>query len=161
MQRSHEFPDQDALSRLMTRDNVALGVVLELLNSGRPNRAIYINNSHIHWNPSYSDVKLMQTQLLMEDCEAMMQSRSSRFQGIPMILCGDFNSTPNSAVYGFLRDGKLRPDHPEFLGFQYGRYSTPPNGGLRHPFKLASAYAAAGGEPPFSNFTHEFKGMRC
>lgn len=159
MHRSVEFPDQESLSRLMTKDNVALGVMLEVLppqRSGR--RHIFISNSHIHWNPSFSDVKLMQAQLLLESCEAVIGRAAPRFPGVPMILAGDFNSMPSSGVYSFLRDGRLSSDHPEFLNYHYGKYSSPGSPGLRHNFRLASTYASTGAEPSFTNYTSEFVG---
>jgi CCR4-NOT transcription complex subunit 6 len=155
VQRAAEFPDQEALSRLLSRDNVALNVLLEMIPAGRQRRHLFVSNSHIHWNPSFSDVKLMQAQLLMDECEQFVSRSGGR---IPMIIAGDFNSMPSSGVYAYIRDGRLRPDHPEFLGYRYGQYSGPGALGLRHNFRLASAYAATGAEPAFTNYTGDFVG---
>ncbi len=47
------------------------------------------------------------------------------------------------------QDGKLEPNHADFHGFDYGRYTRE---GPRHPFHLSSAYESIG-EPTFTNFT--------
>ncbi|KAG6919371.1 hypothetical protein DXG01_006920 [Tephrocybe rancida] len=75
---------------------------------------------------------------------------------IPLIVCGDFNSTPDSGLYDFLSTGQLPASHPDFLLHKYGRYTTD---GLRHRMGLKSVYAAPGaGDPPLTNFTPGFQG---
>ena len=32
---------------------------------------------------------------------------------VPIILAGDFNSTPDSAVYQLIKDGHVNSEHPE------------------------------------------------
>ena len=72
---------------------------------------------------------------------------------IPTIVCGDFNSSPDSGVYEFLSTGSLPPDHPDWMQYTYGKYTQD---GLRHKFGLKSAYAAVG-ELPMTNCTPTFK----
>ncbi|KAG6865485.1 hypothetical protein C0991_002197 [Blastosporella zonata] len=75
---------------------------------------------------------------------------------IPLIICGDFNSAPESGVYEFLSTGQLAPTHPDFLSHKYGKYTTD---GLRHRLGLKSVYAALGpGDPPLTNYTPSFQG---
>jgi CCR4-NOT transcription complex subunit 6 len=52
-------------------------------------------------------VKLMQTQLLIEEVQKLLP----RHMKIPTILCGDFNSTPDSGVWEFLQKGHLPASH--------------------------------------------------
>ena len=121
-------------------------------------------NTHVHWDPEFSDVKLMQVQMLMEQLEAWIDEYSnpngnlediSPSQRIPLILGGDFNSKPDSGVYQFLIDGFLPGDHPEFLGYTYGDYT---DSGLKHSLNLISANATLAGEPQFTNYTVDFNG---
>ncbi|KAL7281524.1 hypothetical protein ACG7TL_004840 [Trametes sanguinea] len=73
---------------------------------------------------------------------------------IPIIVCGDFNSIPESGVYEFLSNGSIPPDHEDFLQHTYGKYTSE---GLRHRLNLKSAYAGMG-ELPLTNHTPSFKG---
>lgn len=159
-----EFPGSvDALDRLMTKDQIAVATVFRCippseLKTGKPDpkekeRIVVVVNTHIHWDPEYPDVKLMQVCMLMEELEAIT-SNNKRYAGAPFLICGDFNSMPDSGVYKYIRDGKLEPNHADFHGFDYGRYTRE---GPRHPFHLSSAYESIG-EPAFTNFTGNFTG---
>ncbi|KAI0666027.1 Endonuclease/exonuclease/phosphatase [Trametes maxima] len=74
---------------------------------------------------------------------------------IPTIICGDFNSMPDSGVYEFLSSGSIPPDHEDFMSHVYGKYTSE---GLRHRLGLKSAYAGVG-ELPMTNFTPSFRGV--
>jgi hypothetical protein len=39
---------------------------------------------------------------------------------LPIVICGDFNSTPTSGVYELLQNGGVPGDHPEFMEYNYG-----------------------------------------
>lgn len=54
----------------------------------------YLCNCHLFWDPKYSDVKLVQSYQLLTQIQALMQQ-----EPLPLIICGDFNSEPHSAVY--------------------------------------------------------------
>ncbi|KAK4658132.1 Glucose-repressible alcohol dehydrogenase transcriptional effector [Podospora pseudocomata] len=76
---------------------------------------------------------------------------------IPLIICGDYNSTPSSGVYDFLATGRLSHDHPEWLGRKYGNFTRD---GVEHPFSIRSAYAHLRGGPhelSFTNYTPTFR----
>jgi len=76
---------------------------------------------------------------------------------IPLIICGDFNSGPDSGVCEILSTGSLPPDHPDFMSHMYGRYTSE---GIRHRLGLKNAYAAPGaGELPLTNYTPSFRGV--
>jgi CCR4-NOT transcription complex subunit 6 len=72
---------------------------------------------------------------------------------IPLIICGDFNSTPDSGVYEFLTAGTLSGSHEDFMSHKYGRYTSE---GIRHRLGLKSTYATAGTEP-VTNHTPTFR----
>ncbi|KAJ5898992.1 Glucose-repressible alcohol dehydrogenase transcriptional effector [Penicillium taxi] len=72
---------------------------------------------------------------------------------IPMILCGDFNSHPQSAAYKLIANGGLIKSHPDLDNRMYGNLSEV---GMSHPFKLKSAYGSIG-ELSFTNYTPDFK----
>ncbi|KAJ5631106.1 uncharacterized protein N7484_011206 [Penicillium longicatenatum] len=72
---------------------------------------------------------------------------------IPLLMCGDFNSSPGSAAYTVIATGRLDEDHPELKNRLYGNLSTV---GMTHPFQLKSAYDSIG-ELSFTNYTPDFK----
>ncbi len=122
------------------------GVKVSHMGNNRPQ--ILVVNSHIHWNPAFSDVKLVQTQLLLDEL--------SKHAGTPIVICGDFNSMPDSAVYQLLGEGDVGGDHADLLKYRYGNYTEE---GFRHNLPLTSAYLEVlGAEPSFTNYTADFVG---
>lgn len=71
---------------------------------------------------------------------------------IPMLVCGDFNSTAGSSVCELISTGSLDASHPDLAGRSYGKYTRE---GMGHPFKLKSSYASMG-ELSFTNYTPGF-----
>jgi len=132
--KQHSVPDS-GLERLITKDNIAIALLLQLKqpqNSSNTTGAhrVLFSNTHIHWDPLAPDVKLMQTQLLVEELmkinnkykrERKNQSRKSGAlmdegkldeDSVPVVIAGDFNSMPDSQVYQFLLKGSLEPTSP-------------------------------------------------
>ncbi|EDV29181.1 uncharacterized protein TRIADDRAFT_18427, partial [Trichoplax adhaerens] len=105
---------------LMDRDNIGLIVMLEYRNptsnrrhgqsnhateaSGlsEPNLKLCIANTHLLYNPKRGDVKLAQLTKLFAEINNLTTSANC-----PVILCGDFNSTPTSALFQFISEGHL------------------------------------------------------
>ena len=80
---------------------------------------------------------------------------SPSFYDIPLILAGDFNSLPNSAVYQLLSTGYLEPNHEDFDGFSYGHLTQ---FGCQFPHFLTSSYEATGEDCNFTIYTPHLKG---
>lgn len=78
----------------------------------------------------------------------------ARGEDIPLLLCGDFNSTPNSGAYEFLTQGTMSNTHVDLGSRKYGNFTRD---GMHHPFQLKSSYAAIG-ELAFTNYTPGFVG---
>jgi len=88
------------------RDNVAQVVVLEMIQDVQGNPLptgqrvnLCVANTHLFWDPEFADVKLWQTHMLVRELEKLTLNR-----GLPLILCGDFNSEPTSAVHKLLAE---------------------------------------------------------
>lgn len=85
---------------------VALGLVLRPLDApeGTGERMdpynIFVVTTHLFWNPKFEDVKIQQA--------VYLTYHISQFWPISerLILCGDMNSTPDSALATFLRTGQ-------------------------------------------------------
>ncbi|XP_047184358.1 protein angel homolog 2 isoform X2 [Scophthalmus maximus] len=92
---------------LLNRDNVGL-VVLLRPNDNDPSSSagcICIANTHLLYNPRRGDVKLAQLAILLAEVGRL--SRLPDGSAGPVVLCGDFNSTPGSPLYRFLTTGRL------------------------------------------------------
>ncbi|KAL9544644.1 hypothetical protein MBANPS3_007511 [Mucor bainieri] len=140
----------DIYNRVMNKDNVAVLAVLEDIHT---QQRTLVANSHLHWDPSDADVKLVQTGVLMEEMHKFA-SKHGATDKLPTIICGDFNSDPQSGVYEFLSKGVIQQHHSDFGSHSYGTYTTE---GLSHPLSLKSAYSHVG-ELPFTNYTPGYKG---
>ena len=147
----------------LSRDNIAQIFVLEVIT--RPNAAgqtvrqprqmtnVCVVNTHLYSNHARPDVKLWQSMILMREVEQVAVARD-----IAVIICGDFNSEPDSAVHEFMSSGCLETAHPELeqsdnLGI------LPSQEEIGHNMEFASVMEATlGAEPPYTNFTAKFKG---
>ncbi|KNC96818.1 uncharacterized protein SPPG_08019 [Spizellomyces punctatus DAOM BR117] len=163
MQRPELRKAEDVFNRVMIKDNIA---VVALLENKETHGRILTANAHLHWDPSYKDVKLVQTAMLMEELERLGNTwsrnapkdaarNSQDVARVPLLICGDFNSLPDSGVYEFLSSGRVPQDHEDFGTYTYGPYTSE---GLQHKFALKSAYSHTG-ELEFTNFTPQFKGV--
>ena len=77
---------------------------------------LLVATCHIHWDPDYSDVKLIQTMMLMNELKHIVEEVTSLTDvgassdsddcrsccDVPLILCGDFNSLPDSGWFSVI-----------------------------------------------------------
>ncbi|KAI3976926.1 hypothetical protein MKX01_008784 [Papaver californicum] len=97
------------------RENVAQFCVLKMnpsnsnddvnaqLSQIKPTRHLLVGNIHVLFNPSRGDIKLGQIRLYIEKANTISQEWGS----IPIVLAGDLNSMPQSAIYQFLASSEL------------------------------------------------------
>jgi CCR4-NOT transcription complex subunit 6 len=71
---------------------------------------VCIANTHLYSNKDFPDVKLWQTWQLLQELETFVLSRGTN---LPLMICGDFNSTPDTAVYDLLSRQAVHPGHPD------------------------------------------------
>jgi CCR4-NOT transcription complex subunit 6 len=172
----------DMLNRVMTKDNIGLAALLQtkegafestmLPDPSQVNQPLLVCTAHIHWDPEYCDVKLIQTMMLMHELRQIVEDSVTSFRpgaqkaeanSVPLILCGDLNSLPDSGVVEFLTSGRISAEHGDFkeLGYKDCLRKLSSNESstkeFTHPFKVAKAY---GDEVmPFTNYTFDFKGI--
>ncbi|KAK7044271.1 Glucose-repressible alcohol dehydrogenase transcriptional effector [Paramarasmius palmivorus] len=166
MQRTDFKKTEDMFNRVLGKDNIGSICLFEHRQTGT---RVIVANAHIHWNPDYSDVKLVQVALLMDEIDKNAESFAklpprkelertppvyTDGTKIPIILAADLNSVPESGVYEFLSTGVLAKDHPEFKGHTYGRYTSE---GLKHRFGLKSSYNVGGSIPDKDSSQHKHK----
>ncbi|XP_076348857.1 uncharacterized protein LOC143246282 [Tachypleus tridentatus] len=169
----------DMLNRVQTRDNIGLVALLQprvgpmsndISTSSHFHQPLLVCTTHMHWDPEYSDVKLIQTMMLMHELRQIAQDSAqnnctghgSDSNTIPLLLCGDFNSIPSSGVVELLTTGKVSADHSDFKGFGYKDClqklsSSATLNEYSHPFQLTRAYKD--GDIPYTNLTNDFKGV--
>eukprot|EP00921_Rhytidocystis_pertsovi_P002588 GHVQ01004479.1.p1 GENE.GHVQ01004479.1~~GHVQ01004479.1.p1 ORF type:complete len:639 (+),score=84.49 GHVQ01004479.1:657-2573(+) len=126
--------------RLMDRDQVALILVLRdnltSIPEGRsrqPPRSDYlvVANTHLLFNTKRGDVKLGQLCMLLDGLQKTVSklegqyhnaestsSRSNETASIGCVLCGDFNMTPQSALYKWMDSGSI-----DFSKFAFNQLS--------------------------------------
>ncbi|EYU39961.1 hypothetical protein MIMGU_mgv1a018036mg [Erythranthe guttata] len=159
----------NAFNRLV-KDNIAQIVVLaaKFSNQGIGNSgkqlSVCVTNTHINVHQDLTDVKLFQVHKLLAVLKAFVK--------IPMLVCGDFNSIPGSALHSLLAYGKVDPGHPDLAVDPLGILQ--PTSKLNHDLPLVSAYTSFGravlglehrrrihpvtNEPRVTSYTEEFVG---
>lgn len=175
----------DVFNRVMPKDNIAVVCFFESRKTGARFILVNVHltwamadvkviqtgilmeqitkmaEKYVRWAP-LKDKKLIVPQL-GDDAEAPPHqpepSPSQEYRSnteIPLILCGDFNSTEDSSVFELLSQGRVAPEHPELAEHQYGSFTRD---GISHPFSLRDSYATTRGtadEMPFTNNTPGF-----
>jgi CCR4-NOT transcription complex subunit 6 len=165
MQRTDLRKSEDVFNRVMVKDNIAVFTLLQSVEGGS---YIAVANAHLHWDPAFCDVKLIQTALLLEEMERNLIKWNKNFslvegkgdlahilQTVPVLFCGDFNSLPDSGVVELLQSGHVPATHPDLKSYNYSPLS---DGGLNHKFELNNAYTSLP-DMEFTNFTPTFKGV--
>lgn len=123
-------PVKVGMAQDFARGNCALYVTLKHLPSGK---TLQMVGTHLHWNPSRDFVKYAQ---VMNTCKHANSD-------MPLLLCGDLNSSPESNTLGYLTDVNHVPVpykqvRQNKVGY-YAKVEQKLSGGLKGAF--ASAYA--------------------
>lgn len=184
IQRPHMKGEHDVYNRVMPRDHVAAVAFLENRQTGS---RMIVANTHLTWEPWFSDIKIVQVAILMEELVKMSEAwarhppckdkelfkfasedsdtadgvkvepgpsmKYDDSRDIPLVVCGDFNSTRDSGVYDLITQGSLSNSHVELGNQKYGDFTRH---GMNHPFSLKSAYSHIN-ELPFTNYTPDFR----
>jgi len=128
-------------------------------------KRVVIVNTHLYWNPEFEYIKYGQLSKIIKDIEKKYSA------SVPMILCGDFNSLPNSNVikyvYGIAPDidnikkGEIEKNK-KFISELWEEYKH--NLDLRSAYdsykkdKIIEKYDYANNHPDFTVYTEEFIG---
>lgn len=177
-----EIQKNPSVVKRLLKDNVALVLLLEFIqqyskmydhNEDRQKKKLLIvANTHIVANPEANYVKIWQAQVLVKVIEYLKINFIKKYETIPsLIICGDFNSTPNSAVYQLIYKKTCDRNHEDFNS---DKYSLLTELQLGHNLNLKSAYAISKllsqklnpdhcqnlelFEPLFTNYTGNFIG---
>ncbi|CAA9986329.1 carbon catabolite repressor protein 4, putative [Plasmodium knowlesi strain H] len=155
------------IKELRMRNSMATMLLLELPQT---KTLLTVCNCHIHWNPAYADVKVFHTFLIVKELFQFVRNALERFPFVPLLLMGDFNSTPSlnsqgspsddqlSGVYELISKGRLsmkHPHHPAQLRKDEAFQKYPDL--CVDPFQSAFK-EVNGAEPAFTNKTTTFSG---
>ncbi|TCD65338.1 Glucose-repressible alcohol dehydrogenase transcriptional effector [Steccherinum ochraceum] len=164
MQRSDFKKTDDMFNRVLGKDHIAVVGLFEVKESGS---RIILVNTHIHWDPAYRDVKLVQVALMIDEVEKIASSFAKYPPRPPAVspttstangpTAGENNSSSRpppvysdlmSGVYEYLSTGVVASNHPDFMSHTYGKYTSDERvrGCRRDPV-------------PFTNFTSTFRGI--
>ena len=141
---------EDYLNRAMNKDNVALFLKLQHIQTGE---MLWVVTTHLHWDPKFNDVKTFQVGVLLDHMETLLKEENPKrdIRKVPLLICGDFNSYVNSAVYELLSTGSVK-EHTDGNNRDFGYMSQ---GNFTHHLTLRSSYFCID-ELPFTNYTPSF-----
>ncbi|XP_045458666.1 protein angel homolog 2 [Melitaea cinxia] len=89
---------------ILNRDNV--GLMVKLLPKGSPKTPFVVATTHLLYNPQRTDVRLAQMQVLLAEIDRFAYiDNGNESSYLPIILTGDFNSNPDSAIVQLLDRG--------------------------------------------------------
>jgi len=184
-------PAAAAQLKRLSKDNVALLTLLEITLPSAAVQRLLVVNTHLTWDPVFADVKLWQCLELLsavQDFRAVVAAERPGTPPLPVVMAGDFNSEPSSAVYSVLAGyghqvaravaaGALQPTATAAQVSGLLQYVSPvpavsdadlpedpngilpPPGEMVHNLPLISAYAAVTAEEaPYTNHTQSYSG---
>ena len=85
-----------------------LGTIFQiciLRDRSRPDRVYLVANTHLHSKPSLPYIRLFQMALLVRHVEGLVQRYKAEGKVVSVVLCGDFNSNPDTGLIEFLQTG--------------------------------------------------------
>ncbi|KAJ3086107.1 Protein angel 2 [Quaeritorhiza haematococci] len=110
------------------RDNVAIVLMLEgteaVSTDGEAIKPrLCVATTHLVFNPKRGDIKMAQFRCLARVLEQTTRKYAKNVS-IPVIICGDFNLTPTSFIYRFIRSGEADTSQ-EQIQYMSGQLQPP------------------------------------
>ena len=113
------------------------------------NKKFIISNVHLLADPDKPDVKNLQVVSVLNELAILSNNGI-----IPTILCGDFNSMPNTSIYKTITKNKI---YSKFDKLNKNDIIVPKK--LKYKMELRSCYKKIlGKEPKFTTYTNDFVG---
>ncbi|XP_018411772.1 PREDICTED: 2',5'-phosphodiesterase 12 [Nanorana parkeri] len=135
-----------AKEKVLQRSSALQVTVLE--STKDPSKKICLANTHLYFHPNGGNIRLIQMAVALAHVRHVAYEL---YPGIPIIFCGDFNSTPSTGMCSFVKDGAISEEHPDWTS---NGEEERCNMSLSHPLKLKSAC----GEPAYTNYVGGFHG---
>ncbi|XP_036594439.1 2',5'-phosphodiesterase 12 [Trichosurus vulpecula] len=135
-----------ARDRVLQRSSALQVSVLQSTKDS--SKKICVANTHLYWHPRGGHIRLIQMAVALTHLKHVTQDL---YPGVPILFCGDFNSTPSTGMYSFVSTGSISEDHEDWAS---NGEEERCNMSLTHPFRLKSAC----GEPAYTNYVGGFHG---
>ncbi|KAK3272998.1 hypothetical protein CYMTET_18737 [Cymbomonas tetramitiformis] len=94
-------------------------------------RGVCVVNTHLFFHPGAPHIRQLQMHLLLEAAHSFIQRHAAQAGleagRVALVLCGDLNSGPHSAVVEYLRSGHVSAGHPVWVEgslFRWGGVSS-------------------------------------
>ncbi|XP_053324756.1 2',5'-phosphodiesterase 12 [Spea bombifrons] len=139
-------PYPDARDSVVQRSTALQVSVLQ--SRSDPSQKICVANTHLYFHPKGGNIRLVQIAVALAHIRRVAYEL---YPGIPIIFCGDFNSTPTMGMYSFVKNGTIDESHEDWTS---NGEEERCNMSLSHPLKLESAC----GEPEYTNYVVGFNG---
>jgi CCR4-NOT transcription complex subunit 6 len=132
------------------RSNIGLSLFLK--HEQVPDFILSVTTTHLYWDPAFSDLKTLQGFYLIHTLYKQLEkfTQDTGIKNIPVMIAGDFNVLPNSALYKLLSTGSVSSDHTEIKDRVNAALA------LTNPLSLESAYSYL--DEPITNYTESFMG---
>ncbi|KAN0038709.1 hypothetical protein ACTA71_000895 [Dictyostelium dimigraforme] len=141
---------------------------LVLLQDKRTKQRIIVVSKHMYWgSQGYNyHIQCVQIHLFTLILSHFIQVNNLE-NNIPIVVCGDFNSSPDDSCYNFMTKGLMANDdhhltlagkyQPAFDSSQFNNH--PEIKSINHNFNFSSAYSSRpNGEPKFTIVSRAFTG---
>ena len=87
----------DMLNRVMQRDNICMMALLEttepIAELNNTKAKMVVTNAHIHWDPEFKDVKVIQSVMLMRELKNFLEESNGGIFLIPILSFGRICNT--------------------------------------------------------------------
>jgi len=132
-------------------NNIGIAALFQLKSSetAKHPTQFWVINTHLYWDPDKPDVKLLQMYYCLSQLKKI-ESNNFIKTGLPVFLCGDFNSLPISEVSRYICEGLVSKKVIHKNNLQ--QFAS----NLHHEYEFQSAYTDIG--HPYTNITGKFKG---
>lgn len=142
--------NEPLVTRLQARTTSLQVTVLDCVNS---QRCLVIGNTHLYFHPDADHIRLLQAGMIILYLQDVLLNASKLLpkKNVTLLLCGDFNSTPECGVYQLMTRQVVTEDVADWSS---NETEAVKGVCLSHTLNLASAC----GTPDFTNYTEGFSG---
>ncbi|XP_014665854.1 PREDICTED: 2',5'-phosphodiesterase 12-like [Priapulus caudatus] len=111
---------------------------------------VVVGNTHLYFHPNAGLIRQIQMLVALHHLESVVKLQEAQCNEVALLLCGDFNSNPSSAVCNLILNGSIPPDYQEHSPSENEQRVDGID--FKQPFKLASAC----GFPEYTNHVGGF-----
>ncbi|XP_046735511.1 2',5'-phosphodiesterase 12 [Diprion similis] len=122
-----------------------------LLSLDNPSEILVVGNTHLYFHPDADHIRLLQGYYSLLYVRNVANEVQKKFpdHNVSIILCGDFNSSPDSGIYQLMCKNQIPEDYKDWSS---NTEEAVQSVSLSHNMSFASAC----GTPEYTNFTKGF-----